>query len=114
PQRNFQSIRGTERAPMRNPARAGLRKKAPADEGSGRGAGRYVAQPLKESYAEVDMDGRDQLRTGERAGQALQRRVEEDGPLPPAARVRRGQDSAEARVPRRRRGGPVRPDRQGL
>src|SRR3954463_8164591 len=54
------------------------------------------------------MDGRDQLRTGQRAGQALQRGVQEDRALPPAARVGWRSHPAEARLPRRRRGGRVR------
>src|SRR3954470_17732915 len=100
---------------MRKSRERGLhRKNSPADDGYGRRAGRYVAQPLKETYAEVDMDGRDQLRTGQRAGQALQRGVQEDRALPPAARDGRRSHTAEARLPRRRRGGRVRPDREGL
>ena len=65
-------------------------------------------------HAQIDLDRRDQLRARERAGQALQRGLEEDRPLPPAPREGRHPHPAEAGVSRGWRGGAVGRHREGL
>src|SRR5947209_12732998 len=77
--------------------------------------GKIGLQPQEgTANAEGHMDGRDQLRAGERAGQAVQRDLAEGRPLQPAPRARRRAHPAEADLPGGRRGGPVRAHRQGL
>ena len=60
------------------------------------------------------MERVDQLRAAERAGEAVQRGLQADRPLPRAARVRRLPRAPQAGRRGGRRGGPLRRDRQGL
>src|SRR2546423_14168333 len=57
PERSFQSRWGTSGADEKSRGLGLHLKESARHDGSGHRAGRYVAQPLKETYAEVDMDG---------------------------------------------------------
>ena len=103
PERQARAIRAAQRAPLAM-ASASARDLA----GRQRGRGNSCA------HAPRDLDRRNQLRAGDGARQALQRRGPQDRPLPPAV----GQDGcaggAEARRSAERRGGPLRGARQRL
>src|SRR4029077_13455715 len=66
------------------------------------------------SHAPLNLDGRDQLRPGHGAREAVQRGQSQDGALSPAFRQERRADSAEARRPAVGRRGGLRGHRQGL
>ena len=65
-------------------------------------------------HGKGDLERCDQLRAGQRPGEALQRGLEEDRAFPPDRRRVGRAHPAEARGPGRRRGDPLRADRQGL
>ena len=71
-----------------------------AHRGHGKTASGLAARrALYKRYASRDLERRDQLRAGQRADQAVQRHVAEDGALPPAHAQRRRAHTAEARRP---------------
>ncbi len=68
----------------------------------------------KDTYGSSNLVRCDQLRTGQRAGQAVHRDFAQDGSLQPALQQDRGADPPEAGRSDHRRGSPLRGHRQGL
>ena len=97
---------GRVREPGRAP-RTG--RQDPAHRLTGTGPRAY-----SEAHASINVDRRHLLRARQRARQDVLRGLLQERPLPPAPRGGRRPRQAEARVLDRRRGGPLRGDRQGL
>ena len=97
---------------------AGSRRSATRSQSDGKtsfsGLQRLARSLYKDSYGSRNLVRRDQLRAGQRAGQAVQRDVPKIRSLPPAFEQDGRSDPSEAGRPHDRRRGALRGHRQGL